>query len=384
MRWFVVIPVWLILIFAGVKPVGMIAHHYKPDLEFGAGAEPAIDRIDWSTVTHPLEHTRARLALQSAFLARPLGPRSFAILLAAETEAATQPALRERLAGHLIRISPRNEAARLARADLQFQKGNFQQTAEEISRLIELDRGNAADYLNVLVAMAKEPAARPAIERLLEGQPGWGNQFVVLLSKEIDDLPFLVAAARRYPSSQASIISGLAAKGHLDLAYTVFLDFLDSEALSSMSVPFDSGFEGHVGAPPFNWSINNNFASREQSGGLSVSFFGQGRPMIAQQILALSPGAYSAEFLMQGDIFERGGRFEWSLGCHNAKDTLFAMPVSELRSTWHAYTASFDVPRGDCDFQVLRLSGVAGEFPRTARAQVQTVTITPQTEGDPL
>lgn len=378
MRRAIVISSWLLLLWLGLGLGERLAPGLVPASGLVAGGHDEIDGIDWTLVQDPLETPLTRRALQSSFLGAPLSARPFAIrLVSVSVRDSGHRELRRELGEHIRRIAPRNVTARLTLAELDYLDGQYKKTADGISQLMVLDRSNANTFLDVLASMAVQDNSRPAIMQLLGKQPAWGSRLISKLAGELGDKDFLIELAQNYPSSQSAVVRSLVTDGDLDRAYVAFLDFLDPSVRSALTIPFNGEFLDLAGAQPFNWRINRSFASLEQRGGLAVSFFGQGRPWIAEQTIKLSSGEHRARFIMQGDLYRGGGSFEWSLQCLEASEPLMLLPVSELAAVPEAKATSFSVPAKSCDFQLLRLSGIAGEFPRTARATVSEVAITP-------
>ncbi|HIM29174.1 MAG TPA: hypothetical protein EYG57_06420 [Planctomycetes bacterium] len=319
----------------------------------------------------------AAQTVQDIFIESPLSQRPFSISLSAlPTKHPYSSEHRRALAEHILRVSPRSISARLTLAELNYREGMYRETAYHLSRLIELDRGNANSFLDILVAMSAQTHSRAAIEEILIAHPVWGDRLVSKLAQQSDDFDFLIALSREYPSTQSATIGALIRSGNLDRAHAVFREFLDKESLKSASVPYDNGFYGLTGAQPFNWRVNTSFARLRQSGGLEISFFGQGRPWIADQTLKLSSGAHIASFTMQGTLYPGAGHFAWSIGCIDGNEDLLNLSIKQLESTPVTISRVLNVPQKDCSFQRLRLFGVAGEFPRTARATVTNVEIT--------
>lgn len=381
MRRVIVVTSLLVLLWIGWGMAGRLLPDLVPGPSFLMKDTNDLDKIDLTGVQDPFEAPDIKRALQSGFSRAPLSARPFAIRLGGVT--GNEPDLSElqrRLAEHILRIAPRHVAATLKLAELDYLDGKYEETAAGISKLMELDRPNANTFLDVLTAMTLQNTSRPAIEELLEEQPAWGARLVSKLARESRDTDFLISLARDYPASQDAVVRSLVADGELDRAHAAFLEFLDDEARTTSSVPFDSRFEQISGAQPFNWRINRSFANIEQRGGLAVSFFGQGRPWIAEQTIKLSPGTYTISFVMEGNLYKGGGSLEWSLQCLDAREPLMTLSVEELTSLPEAQVATFAVPPENCGYQRLRLSGVAGEFPRTARALVDEVTVTPAAE----
>lgn len=279
------------------------------------------------------------------------------------------------LSEHVLHLDPRNRAARFVAAQLAVAREQPQAAMQALVPLLALDRQNSAAYLAEMASIAATAEGRQVLLDALSSRPPWGAGLVRRLAQSTVDTDFLLSLLDLYPEGQSSFVQALVRRGDLERAHLTFLNFLPLDLVTRIGVPFDRQFRGTDGAQPFNWVINRTYANLEKAGGLSVSFFGQGRPIIAEQILRLSPGPYRADFVMNGELFQNGGHFDWSLECTRTGEPLMTRPIIELLSSPTNHEALFDVPGNGCSFQTLRLRGVAGAFPRTSRATVTEVNI---------
>lgn len=280
------------------------------------------------------------------------------------------------LSEHVLRLDPRNRAARFVSAQLAVTRGQSDEAMAALVPLVTLDRSNAQIYIQEMAALAATADGRETLLATLSKAPGWGGSLVRQLAATSTDTDFLFRLFELYPEGQSSFVQALARRGELERAHLTFLNFLSADQIQQVSAPFDGQFQGLAGAQPFNWVINKSYAGFENGGGLFASFFGQGRPMIAEQLVRLSPGPYRARFVMSGQVFQNGGHFAWTIGCTRSGETLLTRPIVELLSSNTEYDAGFTVPDTGCRFQTLRLTGVAGAFPRTSRAIITSVEIT--------
>ncbi|WP_018147483.1 hypothetical protein [Henriciella marina] len=380
MRSLIVIGGWLFLLWLGLNTLGSLAPNLLPSAV--TGAHDGINRLDWTEIQSPLDDQNAQNALHSWFLGAPLSSRPFSVRMATIAPGDAELRLvRRRLTEHIIRIAPRNAHARLVLAEIEFQDGNFDRGALNISNLLSIGGANNSLLIDALVAMAAQTETRPAIEELLQGEPVWGARLVSNLAGKLDDTDLLIRWAIDYPQSHGDIVRALYNAGEVDEAYRAFLNFLPPGGNSDPTIPFDSRFLALDGSEPFNWRLSRNLASFEPGGGLGVSFFGQGNPTIAQQVIHLTPGDYNIQASMDGNLYERGGKLRWTVQCISSKSTQLALEVQELSSNKSSISGAFEVPAEDCDFQWLQLSGVAGEFPRPVRARIHEVLITDVSDG---
>ncbi|QYJ00050.1 hypothetical protein KUV46_11955 [Thalassovita mediterranea] len=376
----VVVTSWLVLLSLGFGVFHQLL--FQQELESGLMTDAdSTDIPDSADASLSLQALHNNLALKSAFAKAPLSAQPFVVrLVSISKDEPDSFELQRRLAEHVLRIAPRQVAARLKLAELNYLDGEYGDAAAGIARLIVLNRENAMVYSDMLSAMALQKTSRPIIEELLSEKPVWGAQIVNKLAGKLSDTDFLISLARDYPASQDAVVRSLISKGDLENANSAFLQFLSTEARETRTIPFDNRFEQKAGAQPFNWRINQSFASFDQGGGLAVSFFGRGKPWIAEQIIELSSGIYEANFVMDGNLYDNGGSFEWSLECLDARKPLLTLSIDTLTSLPEAKVVTFTVPDQSCPYLRLRLSGVAGEFPRTARAFVREVRLTPASE----
>ena len=325
-----------------------------------------LDQINTNTV--------GDLAVNKLAITAPLDPLPFTIRMIEQTNS-TKLGAAGALAEHVKQLNPRHRVAHFVSAQIALLNAQPNEALETLARLVILDRPNERDYLASMVQVVIATGDIAAIENLLADKPAWGGKFVNMLSENLADVRILQRLYKYYPENQSSFVRTVAKSGDLERAYIAFLSFLSGEDLEEMTVPYDSEFIGLRGAKPFNWVINEKFAELERDGGLYVSFFGKGRPTLTEQILVLSPGQYVAATKMGGELYQYGGSFEWIIQCAGQRETLMTIPIDELKAVKFTFRGQFVIPTSGCSFQRLRLLGVAGEYPRTTRAEISSVTI---------
>ncbi|MEO1405933.1 MAG: hypothetical protein AAFV54_05515 [Pseudomonadota bacterium] len=314
------------------------------------------------------------------FQAAPLSPLPFVVGMINATEAGDRES-EVAYAMHALKLHPRGEAARLQLADIAAREGNFETAFAQLSSLVVLDRPRRDLYLDAMARLAQLPQTWPYIDDALKQQPSWGPRLLNRLSDTIEDKYFFDQLYSYYPRLQDKYVQALGARGDWDDAFVSYVTYLDPEQLNGMSVPFDSHFENLPAPQPFNWSVAEQYADLEDRGGLYVSFFGRGNPKIVWQTLVLTPGAYQLSSAISGQTYRNGGSLKWQISCLDNSATLGAVEINELETAGDIFTLNFDVPPADCSFQTLALRGVAGEFPRTLRAEIDYVSIEPVGNG---
>jgi len=335
-------------------------------------------RSQRQTLTNQLDQIEAnapsKLRVNDLAIAAPLDPLPFTIRMI-EQASSSEFGPAATLAKHVKLLDPRHRVAHFISAQIALENAQPNEALNALERLVILDRDNQRDYLAGMVQVVMATGDIAAIEDLLDDKPTWGGQFVNMLSDDLHDVRILQRLYKYYPENQSSFVRAVAKSGDLERAYIAFLSFLNDEELGAMTVPYDSDFKGLTGAKPFNWLVNEKFGELERNGGLYVNFFGKGRPTLSEQILVLSPRQYIATVEMGGELYQYGGSFEWIIQCVGKRENLMTIPIDKLAATKSTFRGLFDVPPTGCNFQRLRLLGVAGEYPRTTRAKISSVTI---------
>ncbi|MEM6898354.1 MAG: hypothetical protein AAF583_01090 [Pseudomonadota bacterium] len=279
-------------------------------------------------------------------------------------------------AEHIVRLYPRGETARIQLADSAARAGKFESAFTQLDILIDLDSDRADLYLDAMARLAQFPATWTIIEAKLETRPKWGPDLLSRLQETIENKNLFDRLYAHYPELQSQYVESLGRDGDWDSAFVAYVTYLDADQIDEMAVPFDSHFENLPAPRPFTWSINSQHAALDIPRGLHVTFFGRGRPRIADQVLALSPGRYKLESEISGQIHQNGGHLTWQLICENSGELLGKVDISELGAANELFRLEFDVPTTDCPFQLLSLNGISGQFPRTLRADIEYVSIT--------
>lgn len=295
------------------------------------------------------------------------------VLQMIDARVANNQARTEKLARHIIALNPRHQGAHTFMAEAAYLKGDAVTTLAALSHLIEFDPQNADRYLASMVALAPFPNGQETLLAALDDKPRWGVKLANLLVETVEDDQFIVAVLRAYPTSQSTYVRALWAKGERQRAHNLFLELQDDKKTSR--APFDPDFSQREGARPFNWRIARDVAEFETGGGLYITFFGSGRPTIAEQVVKLRSGAYTFSAEMRGETHRNGGHFQWRIECVGTNVLIHEQTVDELMASDTRFEGVFAVPQDSCTFQHVRLQGVAGLYPRTTRAEVLRVSI---------
>jgi hypothetical protein len=241
-----------------------------------------------------------------------------------------------------------------------------------------------------LVAAALDPAAVGALVARLGHNPPWRSSVIQDLARTAPGAAFEVllgltgSSAPPTDAEVAQLVERVAGAGHIEQAYVMWAQLLPPAGVPHLANVYDGGFEGLVGAPPFNWRVTTDQEASAQitqgpdgDGQALYARFGAGAPvMLAEQLLLLPPARYRVSIRAYAEEPNRGDQLLWMIGC---AATPFR-PLTELKTTdealvWRGVSAVVELPAQGCEAQSLRLIGRAGDLPGFARAWFDQVTV---------
>ena len=163
-------------------------------------------------------------------------------------------------------------------------------------------------------------------------------------------------------------------QGALDQAYLAFFQYLGDDATEFLSIPYDPEFLGYPGAAPFNWLYPRETAARRPNGGVEV-VYNRERNVLLSQIFPLSPGLYDFGSEMTGAASTTRGYFAWEVLCLPTGRSLVRSNIENLGTRASTQAFEVEIPAQGCSYQVLRLVGIPGSFPRSVYAEISSVSI---------
>ncbi len=126
----------------------------------------------------------------------------------------------------------------------------------------------------------------------------------------------------------------------------------------------DGGFDQQRGLAPFRWELTeNDKATAERArrpdvpdnSALNFSVDGGFATVIARQLVALRPGAYTLSADSYAEEADGGWDLTWSVLCENAGNTAASLQWPASTKGWITHRSRFVVP-SDCPFQWIKLS----------------------------
>ncbi|MBI1404587.1 MAG: hypothetical protein GC145_00505 [Caulobacter sp.] len=344
-----------------LKPdhAGALARAAEKRLEAG--------RIDAAGLAAVKREARRALALDptqsSAF-------RSLAFAAGQEGDAADQRRLmtiagdrmKRDLPANLWLISDRLKSGRLAEA---VQRADGLMRAWPVTMRTTLGRQ--------LVAVAAAQGGAPVVAALLDSEPPWRLSFLSNMAK--DDINpgaamalYTAMSSGRHPPSELEtsfLVGRLVRDGLFQEAFLIWAQLLPPEGISNLADPYDGGFEGLPGAPPFNWRLFERPgtvaeiapAPNGEGHALYLRFTDAPRPgVLARELLALTPGRQVLTGRWRSAGLSAGRPLSWTVRCAERGARLVGeSPPLSVAGDWTAFTFPIDVPE-DCKAQWLSLS----------------------------
>jgi hypothetical protein len=331
---------------------------------------------------------RQRATLHRVLATDPLN--GDAIALAAMDRAARGDGARAAaLERQAIRVEPRTRLAWLARLQREMGHGAAIAATDSALRLLAIDPRRYASYLPVLAILARDRATTAAIARVLERRPIWRTPFLRLLATDRIDsairyalvTPATARATANAPTGadDAGFVNDLANGGDIERAYLAWLSLLPDAALSHGGIPYDGGFDGLPGPPPFNWQLTPSDTDHAAltAGTLEISYAGRQQAVLASQIVLPRANARYriASVLAAADRpTPDGGTLVWQLSCLPERIPLAELPLDRSRLGMQR-GAPFVVPAQGCNAAVLALVGRPNDMPARLTARIQSVAL---------
>jgi hypothetical protein len=279
--------------------------------------------------------------------------------------------------------------ARLHLAAYYGQEERFREMFAEVDVALRLNAQVRDTMLTEMTRLIALPDGRRELATALARNPAWRRDFFTAAHSR----PFEPAAAldlynqvrARRPSFTPALeyrlyLESLVRTGQVGRARGLWLDTLAPANRASSALLFDGDFSGTRALPPFGWVLAETEQGRAEMARdgrphLQVDYFGGSNEVLAEQILALSPGSYRLEFAARSEEGVSGANISWVVACYPSGTDLNRVGVSGLSQNYQRGTMSFTVPAGQCNGQVLRLVGEPGDVSVPVAFQIASTRI---------
>jgi hypothetical protein len=231
-----------------------------------------------------------------------------------------------------------------------------------------------------LVKTMRIQEGRRAVAEVLADRPVWREEFIktaqsqaaTLRPEQARDLLDRVRALRPrgdWSLERGLYIQSLASAGRVSEARSAWLDTIPQADRLRYRLISDGDFTGRLGPQSFGWTLRESDVGRAEiirSGGrdsyLEVTYFGGRNVELAEQMLALAPGAYQLSFLAKSGDGAKSGSLYWAISCTPEGPELARIRVADPQPAYRRYQGEVRVPGSGCSGQRLRLVVEAGDM----------------------
>jgi len=280
---------------------------------------------------------------------------------------------RLQLSGYYMRTGRFEEGLRELEVILSLRQDMIQPVMVELAKLIPLAEGRRL-LADVLV---RNPSWRTPFYAVARGAGVTPEQARALIDQ---------MRARRpnadLRQEEQLYMTALVDAGQIRSAREIWLRALPQQEQSRHALLANPGFAGRRVAGPFGWTLNAVDVGRAEirsegspNAYLYVDFFGGSNAVLAEQLLALPPGAYTLRFQAAGEGSSGSSRIAWTMACHPGSRQLLRLDVANVGEAFRPMQSSFTVPAGGCDGQRLSLAGEAGDMPSTVTLRIRGLEI---------
>lgn len=330
----------------------------------------ALFRAAEKLVAEGAEPGRADRLARAAIQANPLDGRPWR-LLGQLAEAGGDVRLAHRHYSRALARSPRDLPSHAWMFEHEIRAGRIAAALRHADLLLRLQPELADRIFPLLIGLAREPAALPAMARLLAEAPPWRARFVATLLADGDPaipLAGLLGEAALAGDGLAKAewptwLDRLSASGDAGVAYAYWA----SRRPAGQALPYlaNGGFESEPDGTGFDWRFEHlpgaSIELLNEPGvvgrqALSVGFDRQRVPFRhVRQRLLLPPGRYLLEGQQRADALENDRGLAWVVACAEAGPVLGSTPGLKGTTPWLPFSLAFEVPEG-CGQQWLELS----------------------------
>ena len=225
--------------------------------------------------------------------------------------------------------------------------------SEEVRRLV----------IPELVKAMRKPDGRRALADLLVRDPLWREEFArvaqnePLRPEEARELMELVRARLpkdRLEPERGLYMQALVRTGQARQARAVWLASLPEAERARHQLLYDGAFTGRPAPQPFGWRLHDMEAGRAEivrgGGGsfLEINYFGSTSAVLAEQMLALAPGAYRLSFRARSEGGVTSGELQWTVACAPEGPEIARIRIVNPQPAYRPYQGDLAVPPSGC------------------------------------
>jgi hypothetical protein len=256
--------------------------------------------------------------------------------------------------------------------------GDFGPAFLRVDALLRTQPDLGTRLFPLIGALLSDPDAIEPLTRRLAADPLWRPYALFYLSEKAEDVRPVISIYQRLarlgrdPTAEEtqSILTRMVKDGQYQEAYRLWASLLPDHGRVIPEEPYDGGFKGLPGSPPFNWEFVNQSgvtvqtARSDAPGGaaLYLEYPVANASLLARQMLVLPPGPYRLSGRMRVTRPATGAALVWSIACAAPPGAVIAHVRQSVDSAtdWTPFAVTFMAP-ADCGDQWLSLEGLAGD-----------------------
>jgi hypothetical protein len=265
----------------------------------------------------------------------------------------------------------------------------FTEGLSEIDFLLRRSEELRGALLPELTKLVGDPRGRAALAKILVKDPVWRPDFFAaagrrkIATADARDLYERIRALKPdgdHLLERQLILQTQASSGDYAGARQTWLAALPPQERGPSRFMFDGAFRGVRAPGPFGWTFKEVDAGRAEPGRdgqrtyLDVAYFGGQAVTLAEQTLALRPGAYNLRVIARSPNGIRSGRLFWRLTCLPGDSQIGALDMSRAVADDRRFSVSFTVPSG-CPGQSLRLMAEPGDVATAVNLEITRMEI---------
>lgn len=316
------------------------------------------------------ERAQAQALAQRAIRANPLDGRGYRVLGSVSGDPAQALALHTVAAAR----TPRDVASHVWLIDHYLRRRDLPAAIGHMDTLLRVEPEVTPTLLPVLVALASDPLAQPALADRLAASPPWGPGLLTHLAVNAPDVnafgPLMdrlrQTAGGLRPDVLAAWVDRLTREDRWGQAYLTWVSQLPPERLQGLGNLYNGGFEWEPGQGGFDWRLGKVPGARigrlpgsgvDGERALRVAFEDRRVPFAhVRQMLALPPGRYRLAGRARPENLRTERGLAWTVTCATAD----ARPLGETEPLsghggWRDLALDFEVPAQGCGGQWLTL-----------------------------
>jgi hypothetical protein len=354
------------LLFLGQR---MTSSEYKSIVEDSTAPELLVEKL--KALSAPERVKRITDEVQQVML-EPLdinAINSIAILDAL----GSNPKKSEHLVLEASRRSFRDIQSQLSAVNIRLSRREYPQALIHIDAVLRAKPELSDSLFKLLQQLQLNSESLGSLAEVLAKNPPWRQDFLAVVfndDKKGQDAFRVLSSIRKAGGRVThdelrSYLSTQFANKNYEIAYFSWLDFLDNDALRSVSNIFDSKFD----IPPhnlyFDWNLSP-FANVEigivprpgisSDLALRLDFAGgQGNFRHVQQYLKLASGTYKIAGEWRSDNFESPSGLKWEIQCVDNTSVNASSRSLGVSRSWDKFEFAILIPPENCGTQLLHL-----------------------------